>query len=251
MHWNPDQTIEILKEHVYSKDKLDEYRNRVALSNIELPSFYTRENPEQSFSSIVVRLINRKELKKFYSQPEDAWIFESIDEIITKALQESDKLVGFKRHQDIYLALYSDQGQLDYLIDIISYINTTIKIINYSLYEKYNAAKEIKIAIGAANDPSLEMISELEEEFLVPFDQTTKTDCVLLAENYAAEVVMFNNLAFCTDAWLFKNISFEKQEQIRKNARQYFSIKMPRQKLFSDLIDLEIKEKIEKGTLTF
>ncbi len=58
MKWEPQQTIKILKKYVYSKNRLDEYRNRVALSNLQLPLFYLKEDKSQSVSSVVVQFIN-------------------------------------------------------------------------------------------------------------------------------------------------------------------------------------------------
>ncbi|WP_374695900.1 hypothetical protein [Spiroplasma endosymbiont of Polydrusus formosus] len=52
-------------------------------------------------------------------------------------------IVGIHRHEDIYLFLYEDDGNLNYLIEITNYINTTIKIINYMLYEKYQTIRKL------------------------------------------------------------------------------------------------------------
>ncbi|WP_338965033.1 MULTISPECIES: hypothetical protein [unclassified Spiroplasma] len=248
MKWDPQQTIEILKEYVYSKNRIDEYRNRVALSNLQLPPFYVKENNNQSMSSVVVRFINEKEIKKTYDKETYQWIVTSLEETILNSLKMAENIVGIHRHEDIYLALYEDDGDLDYLIEIANYINTTVKIINYTLYEKYQTVKEVKVGIGIANDPSEEKIYDLEDSFLVPFDDRTK-DSVKLAEMYAAEVIMFNNLPVCTDAWVFVNLNDENQELIRKNYRQYFNTKMPHQRLFTDLVDPKIGLEIEQGTL--
>ncbi|WHQ37005.1 hypothetical protein [Spiroplasma sp. SV19] len=248
MTWDPQQTIDILKEYVYSKNRMNEYRNRVALSNLQLPPFYVKENNNQSISSIVVRFINEKEIKKTYNKETYQWIVTSLEETILNSLKMAANIIGIHRHEDIYLALYEDDGGLDYLIEIANYINTTVKIINYTLYEKHQAVKEVRVGIGIANDPSEEKIYDLEDNFLVPFDENVK-DSVQLAEMYAAEVIMFNNLPVCTDAWVFINLSDENQELIRKNSRQYFNTKMPHQRLFTDLVDPNISLEIERGTL--
>ncbi|GAA6238231.1 MAG: hypothetical protein SPLM_03530 [Spiroplasma phoeniceum] len=70
-----------------------------------------------------------------------------------------------------------------------------------------------------------------------------------LAETYAAEVIMFNNLPVCTDAWVFMNLTDENQELIRKNSCQYFNLRTPRQCLFTDLIDPNVAGELERGTL--
>ncbi|AXF96033.1 hypothetical protein [Spiroplasma phoeniceum] len=248
MKWEPQQTIEILKEYVYSKNRLDEYRNRVALSNLQLPPFYLKEDKSQSVSSVVVRFINEKEIKKAYDKNTYQWIINSLEETILNSLKMGENIIGIHRHENIYLALYEDDGDLNYLIEIANYINTTVKIINYTLYEKYQAVREVRIGIGIANDPSIERINDLEESFIVPFDEDIK-DSVQLAETYAAEVIMFNNLPVCTDAWVFMNLTDENQELIRKNSRQYFNLRTPRQRLFTDLIDPNVAGELERGTL--
>ncbi|WP_425380164.1 hypothetical protein [Spiroplasma endosymbiont of Stenodema calcarata] len=248
MIWQPEQTIAILKEYVYSKNRIDEYRNRVALSNLQLPPFYVKENNNQSISSIVVRFINEKEIRKTYNKEICQWIVTSLEETILNSLKMAENIVGIHRHEDIYLALYEDDGDLNYLIEIINYINTTVKIINYTLYVQNQTVKEVKVGIGIANDPSEDKIYDLEDNFLVPFDDGIK-DSVQLAEMYAAEVIMFNNLPVCTDAWIFVNLSDENQELIRKNSRQYFNIKMPHQRLFTDLVDPNVALEIQRGTL--
>lgn len=124
------------------------------------------------------------------------------------------------------MELYEDDGDLNYLIEITNYINATVKIINYTLYEKYQDVREVRIGIGIANDQSIERINYLEESFIVPFDEDIK-DSVQLAETYAAEVIMFNNLPVCINTWVFMNLNDDNQELIRKNSCQYFNLKTP------------------------
>ncbi|WP_425379226.1 hypothetical protein [Spiroplasma endosymbiont of Polydrusus pterygomalis] len=157
-------------------------------------------------------------------------------------------IVGIHRHEDIYLVLYEDAGDLNYLIEIANYINITVKIINYTLYEKYQTVREFRIGIEIVNDPSIEKINDLDDSFIVPFDEEVK-DSVQLAETYAAEVIMFNNLPVCTDAWVFINLTDENQELIRKNYRQYFNLRMPHQRLFTNLVDPNVVLEIEQGIL--
>ncbi|WP_368486307.1 hypothetical protein [Spiroplasma sp. DGKH1] len=250
MKWEPEQTISILKEYVYSKNKLDEYRNRVALSNIELPPFYVKDDEEQSVSAIAVRIVNRKQIIKSYDKKTADWLFATLNNTIMAALQKSDKIFGIHKHDDLYLAVYEDDGSLDYLIDIVNYINTTVRIMNFNLYEDFTSVKEVKIGVGIANDPKKSRIEEVDEDeyFTVPIEEVTK-DCVATAEYYAAETVMFNNLPVCTDAWVYYNLSEESQELIRKNMRQYFNSRMVHQRLFTNLIDNDIKKQIDQGNL--
>ena len=104
--------------------------------------------------------------------------------------------------------------------------------------------------MGIANDLKKSRIEEVDEDeyFTVPIEKVIK-DCVATAEYYATETVMFNNLTVCTDDWVYYNLSKESQELIRKNMRQYFNSRMVYQRLFTNLINNDIKKQIKQGNL--